>query len=232
MPKYIVANWKANKTEKETVEWFREITIFDFGKLKNFEIIACLPYVFLAIAKEEIKKNLLPIKLGAQNISHFPEGPYTGVVTAKMLQGLVNYSLIGHSERREILRETDDIVVQKTILALENNINPIICVSKIEQVKFWEEKTKNIQGKENGLFLYEPIEAIGTGKAQDLKETVKIITKIKEIIGDIPVLYGGSVNAENISGYLKNNQINGVAIGGASLDPFSFLKILNNASKI
>jgi len=226
MLKYIIANWKANKTEKETIEWFTEITTFDFNKLKDIEIIACLPFVFLAIAKEEIKKNMLPIKLGAQNVSHFKEGPYTGVVTAKMLQGLVDYVLIGHSERRELLKETDELVIQKTILALEYNIIPIICFSTIEQVKLWQKGVTDIKGKENPLFLYEPIEAIGSGKPEDPLEVKNKVKEIKNIVGEMPVLYGGSATPNNINSYFNIENIDGVAVGGASLDPKSFLKIL------
>ena len=232
MPKYLVCNWKANKTEKETIEWFREVTVFDFSKLKDIEIIACLPFVFLAVAKSEIERNKLPIKLGAQNVSHFKEGPYTGVVTAGMLQGLVDYVMIGHSERRKLLGETDEMVKEKLTICLSHNLSPIICVSNLDQVNFLKKEFKNEKARENSIFLYEPIEAIGSGKAENPKETCDIIMTIKKIIGEIPVLYGGSVTPDNVSAYLTNSQIDGVAVGGASLDSASFLTILKNVAKI
>lgn len=232
MTKYIVANWKANKTEKETIDWFKEMTTFDFSTLKEIEIVTCLPYVFLPVAKEEIKNNQLPIKLGAQNVSHFEEGPYTGVVTAGMLKDLVNYVLVGHSERRKILGETDDLIFQKIVLSLKYNITPIICVSNLEQVEFLKKKLSNFSGKENIIFLYEPLKAIGSGQAEEIEVTVKVIQKMKKIIGELPFLYGGSVSGENVLSYLSDPQIDGVAVGGASLDPNSFLEILKNAAKI
>lgn len=230
--KYIVANWKANKTEEETVAWFREMTTFNFAKAKNLEIITCLPYVFLCFAQREIKQSQLPIKLGAQNVSHLEEGPYTGVITAGMLQSLVSYVMIGHSERRLLLKETDQMILEKLRLCLKHQLRPIICVSNINQVKYLKEEFKNEKTQEDSLFLYEPIEAIGSGKCEDPQETFSKIKEIKEIMGEMPVLYGGSVTAENILSYLIKEEIDGVAVGGASLDPQSFLKVLNNAAKI
>lgn len=232
MPKYLVANWKANKTEKETLEWFREITTFDFNKLKDIEVITCLPFVFLAIAKEEIKRNMLPIKLGAQNISRFEGGPYTGVVTAEMLKDLVLYVLIGHSERRKLLGETDQLVLQKTAIALKNNLNPIVCFSDIKQAGLWREGMRNEEKIENCLFLYEPLEAIGSGKPESPEEVERTVKDMKEILGELPVLYGGSVTPGDIKVYFKIKNIDGVAVGGASLNPKSFLNILTNVSKI
>lgn len=230
--KYLVCNWKANKTEKETIKWFTEISAFDFKKLKGIEIIVCPSFAFLSVAKKEIVRNKLPIKLGAQNISRFEEGPYTGVVTARMLKDLVNYVLIGHSERRRLLGETDELIIEKTAIVLKNNLIPIICFSNLKQTELWSSGVKEVKNIENCLFLYEPIEAIGSGKPENPEKTEKMIKEIKKIVGELPVLYGGSVTSENINTYFKNENIDGVAVGGASLDPKSFLNILKNVAEI
>lgn len=219
--KYIIANWKANKNIKETKEWLNSFLTNDFSKIsKKKEIIICPPFPFLIFLKEKVK-NYPFIKIGAQDLSVFEEGTYTGEVTGKTLAGLVDYVIIGHSERRKYFNETKEILFKKATLAKKNQIEPLFCIRKKadpfpSEIKF---------------VVLEPPSAIsqgtGFGANQPLKKVLMIKKELK-INKDIKFIYGGSVNEINASLYLKNDEIDGVMIGGASLDPKRFFKIVKS----
>lgn len=209
----IIGNWKSNLTAKESVEWLLEYSNVQ-KEAVNKKIIVCPPFLFLPILFEHIQKYSLPLLLGAQDISRFNEGAYTGEVNGKQLKEFVKYVLIGHSERRQNFHETDEIVEQKVKLALSLGIIPIVCVSGV-----------NTPIPNNTpIVAYEPIEAIGTGNPQTPEQTEQIASEIKKN-NKCLVLYGGSVTSENVHTFTSLPSIDGVLVGGSSLNPIEFSTI-------
>lgn len=223
--KYIVGNWKSNKTSADVTLWFEE-----FAKsispqkinLKDTTIVVCIPYVYLPLAQKMCDTLSIPLKLGAQDVSAYKNGAHTGEVSAGMVREYVQYVIIGHSERRNECKEDDAILFEKAARAQEVKLTTIYCV----------------QGKDTivpvgiPLVAYEPIWAIGTGQADTPDNAGKVITVIKRKWNVTNILYGGSVTAKNIKDFLSNESIDGVLVGGGSLDPHSFWEMILNASRI
>lgn len=223
--KYIIANWKSYKTLNETREWFKLFykNLPDQVELEDKEVIICPPYplilpVFEIIMQYSTKERIM-IKLGSQNISPFEEGPYTGEVSARLISEFCSYSIIGHSERRQIFSESDKMLAEKVELVKNYNINPIFCVQGVEAVI--------PLGVE--IIAYEPVFAIGSGKPDTPEDADEVAKFFKEKYGLIHVLYGGSVTAENVSSFTIMENIDGVLVGGASRDPEHFIQILNKS---
>lgn len=233
---FIIANWKSNKTIQEAEKWlhdFAEILKFDNPNIENKEIIICPSFTVLEHANYCAKNLNLSIKLGAQNISKFRQGAYTGEVTVGMLRGLVNYCIVGHSERRKYFGETDDDVIEKIKILLEYKITPVLCISDLSQLDSYVDRGKQIiERDEEIIFVYEPPNAIsggGTYKPDSPDDVNLNAGKIKERIGETKILYGGSVNAENVASFFSQPDIDGALVGQASLDPVEFLQIIKNA---
>jgi len=148
-------------------------------------------------------------------------GPYTGEVSPKQIKEFAEYVLIGHSERRQNFGETNEAINQKIEKAIFNNLKPIVCVSDTLHV---ESLTSD-----KVIISYEPIEAIGTGKPDDPTNSNLMAKKIKDINSVSKVIYGGSVNSDNINKYTSQENLGGVLVGGESLAAISFLNIINNA---
>lgn len=223
--KYFIANWKANKNLDESEAYLDLLTQnlsqnqpvlnkLNGGELK---IILAPPVLFLPQLKLKMK-DIKKIELAAQDISQFEEGAYTGEVTAKTLAGLVNYAIIGHSERREYFKEGEDILFKKAELAKKYEINPIFCIRSSED-KF---------PPQINLLAYEPVSAIGTGNNENPNEVLKIKDQLN-LNPTIAFIYGGSVSKENAKSYLQTGKIDGFLIGQASLDPLQFIGIINNS---
>lgn len=213
--KYVIGNWKANKNLTETASWFDIFLSKDFTAVQGkVEIIICPPFPFLLYAKDRVQKFPF-IKIGAQNISHFDSGPHTGEVSAANLKGVVSYSLIGHSERREFFNETDEHLIKKTDLALNCGITPLYCIRGESDVI-----PPSVQ-----FVVFEPVSAIGTGQNVPVEEIVIIKNNI-HLTADQKFVYGGSVSAGNVRSYLENPYIDGILPGGASLDPEEFYAII------
>ena len=241
MKKLLIANWKMQLDYKESLELAKKFA-------KNFkkhsdELIICPDFVALPAVSEIIKKSVL--KLGAQDVAAFTSGAYTGEVSAKSLKQLgVKYVLIGHSERRQNLKEEGALLKLKITQAIGAGLIPILCIGESAASKK-AKKTHQVLKKQlsealDGLVItdgkllviaYEPIWAIGTGKAVTPSEAESIHVFIKgvltEIIGQIPrVIYGGSVAAKNAAELLEWPNIDGLLIGGASLKVDEFSKIV------
>lgn len=236
----IVANWKMNcnifeakKLASEIVDGLKRINY------KNLEIVLCPPFTALSTLYSLVKlPNLI---LGAQNCHFLPCGAYTGEISPKMLKDFCQYIILGHSERRRYFAEDDSLINRKIKGALEYNLKPIICVGEwkkgeksegiLNQVK---KAISGLKEKEikNLVFAYEPVWAIGTGDEAEPSYANKIIKEIKKSVSeDIPVLYGGSVDSSNISGFVKQPLIDGALVGGASLKAKEFLKIVKKVAK-
>ncbi|KKR88625.1 MAG: Triosephosphate isomerase [Candidatus Gottesmanbacteria bacterium GW2011_GWA2_41_12] len=202
-------------------DWIQEVSKINFPARDQVKVILSAPYIHLSKLSELISQLKLPIELASQDISRFDEGAYTGEITGKMLSGLVKYVLIGHSERRKYFGEDDKILEEKVNRAVEANLNVIYCVS--------DPDTYIPSGVSN--IAYEPVWAIGTGKAEAPEETAFIIRKLKEKNGnDKVIIYGGSVNESNVKSFFTVSGADGVLPGGASLDPKKFTAIITNAS--
>lgn len=219
---FIVANWKAHKTITETTEWFDELAKSkeQFVQKDDKHIIICPSFHLLAEAKKIIDEQNLPISLGAQNVAAFDEGAYTGEIAARQLQGLVTYIIIGHSERRLTFAESDEILQKKVQIAKAGGFEVIYCV----------QGDMTIVPQEIQIVAYEPIAAIGSGHADTPENAEAVAHAIKEKNPHVQaVLYGGSVTDENVHSFTSLSSIDGVLIGGASLDPVTFTAIIINA---
>lgn len=261
MRNLILGNWKMNKSSEETRAFFSEFKdLFSNSKVSftksNFKIGLAPSFTSLESAKNEINRNLKnQVLLGSQNIHWLESGAHTGEISPQMLKGLdVNFTIIGHSERRQFYGETNETVSLRTKAALENNFLPVVCIGETEE-EYKAGKTADIVSTQIEKSLagitssdissggslaiaYEPIWAIGTGLAaspQDAQKTHAIIREklstifSSEIANNTPILYGGSVKAGNIEELSSQKDINGALVGGASLNPKDFFDLINNA---
>ena len=225
MSKLIVANFKMNGTKTSIQKWFD--TFSSTNNISN-EIIVALPSVFL----RDFSDN--KISIAAQNVASYDSGAYTSQVSAQMLKDSnIKYSIIGHSESREYFNETNRDIFEKYTQLIKNSINPIICIGESLKIRednmfasFITEQLDLFKNVEEELIIaYEPIWAIGTGLTPTNKDINEASVLIRELCNNVKILYGGSVNGENASNLLNNSNIDGVLVGGASLDPKEFANI-------
>jgi len=214
--RYFVANWKANKDFDAVKRW---INIFLKIYIPADDMVIISPcYIYLAYLREWLRKyKLKNIFLASQDVSEFEGGSYTGEVSANLLKGLVDFAIIGHSERRKNLNEDKNRIRRKIVLAVKYQIKPILCINKKEELE---------TDRDLNFIAYEPLSAIGTGNNLNLREAINFKKQIN-LDRKIKFLYGGSVNADNIKEY-NNKEINGFLIGKASLDPVFFWQIIKN----
>ena len=234
--KLIAANWKMNKTSEETQKYLKEFLNL-VQDVEDVEILICPPFTSLWIARGMLKGT--NIKLGAQNCFYEEKGAFTGEISLNMLKEFeVSYVIVGHSERRWIFGETDELINKKVIACLEKGIRPILCVGeKIEEreagmtLKVVESQLKlGLSGLDDVAdkidIAYEPVWAIGTGNPATPEDAQLVHRFIKELLGNVRVLYGGSVNSKNAKEFLSMQDVDGLLVGSASLDPVSFAQIV------
>ena len=244
--KVIAGNWKMNMLPDETIKFIEEFA--PLVKDTENEVILCVPYTDLFYALLNVQGT--NIKIGAQNMHFEEKGAYTGEISPQMLKSInVEYVIIGHSERRQYYNETDETVNKKIKAAFNVGLKPIVCVGETleereagktaeiitNQTKLALEGLTNEQ-VENTIIAYEPIWAIGTGKtatSEDANNSIKEIrNKIAEIYGQntasrVIIQYGGSVKSSNAKELFTTSDIDGGLVGGASLKPDEFSKIVN-----
>ena len=238
--KYICGNWKMNKTSSEARDFAEKINEFEF---KNVDVLLAPSFVSLESFRKILNKK---IEVSAQNLSQFEDGAYTGEVSTSMLKDIgVENVIIGHSERREKFFESNEIVNAKVKKALADGFHVILCLGEALEVKaknkevdfVKDELLKSLDGIENIeniTIAYEPIWAIGTGKTCSADDAEKMCREIRQIINKnygeisekIRILYGGSVKPSNAKEILSQENIDGVLVGGASLDPEGFIEII------
>ena len=244
--KVIAGNWKMNMLPDATIKFIDEL--IPLVKDTDNEVVLCVPYTDLFYALLTAQNT--NIKIGAQNMHWEESGAYTGEVSGQMLKSIgVEYVIIGHSERRQYFAETDETVNKKLISALNCGLKPIVCVGEtLEQRENGEAKNvvtkqielalKNITDEQvaNTIIAYEPIWAIGTGKTATKEDADEMIGTIREKISNIYrqstadrviIQYGGSVKSSNASELFSMPNIDGGLVGGASLKPEEFSKIVN-----
>ncbi len=244
--KLIAANWKMYKTPEQTTTFFSEFLPMVASHTRD-EIVVCPPFVDLHAAVAAAAGS--NVAVGAQNMHWEREGAFTGEVSPGMLTAIkVTHVIIGHSERREYFNETDDTVNRKLEIALENGLTPIVCVGEVVEERE-AGLTEDVLRRQctrafNGIsarkaaklaVAYEPVWAIGTGKTATPQMAVDAHMVIrheaekafgKEFSEGLRILYGGSVKPENATALMSEEEIDGALVGGASLDPASFTKIV------
>jgi len=229
MKPLIVANWKMNPQNLQGAKLLFDSVANGIKNLKNVEIVICPPFLYIL----NLKSQILNLKLGAQDCFWEEKGAFTGEVSPKMLKdlGWCDYVILGHSERRKYLKETDEMINKKIKAALKSDLTPILCIENISQLK---KRTKDLLRKEQKklIIAYEPVFAIGTGKPCTPEKAKEMKTAIKKIIDkDIPIIYGGSVNSQNATDYIKMAGFQGLLVGGASLDSEEFIKLAKNVAR-
>ena len=245
----IAGNWKMNTTVGEAVELVREM-LRELDEIDNVDKVLCPPFISLVAVRELIKGS--SIKLGAQNMHFEDKGAYTGEISPLMLADLCEFVIIGHSERRQFFNETGEIVNKKVKAALKVGLKPILCIGERldenEAGRTQEVVTEQLNSalaeidSLKGLTIaYEPVWAIGTGKSatgEQANETIGLIRqKIASLYDNViaqntRLLYGGSVTADNIAEFVKQPEIDGALVGGASLKADQFVSMVKQTSEI
>ncbi len=212
----IAGNWKSNKTLAEADIWLREFQEHSAAQETGGTIIIAAPFTLLSFLKETIAAAKLPLQLSAQNVSPFDDGAYTGEVSSRQVKELADWVIIGHSERRKHFSETDEVLFRKAERAKTAGLRVIYCVP--------DEKTE-LPKISVDVVAYEPVWAIGSGKADSPENANGVIASIKQRTSSM-VIYGGSVTSENVASFVGQPAIDGVLPGGASLDPHTFAALI------
>ena len=243
----MAGNWKMYKTPAETTAFFEKFRPL-VEKSEHCEIVICPPFTNLGAAVDAVKGTRVCV--GAQNIAWAREGAFTGEVSGPMLVAVgATHAIVGHSERRQYFGETDETVLKRTKAALEAGLTPIVCVGeRLEDREHGATKTvltaqftKGIAGLTVDQFAkiviaYEPVWAIGTGKTATPEMAAEAHRMIRGQVWakygsgpatSVRILYGGSVKPDNVKSLMAQPEIDGVLVGGASLDPVGFASIVN-----
>lgn len=247
---FVAGNWKMNKKITETRELISALSS-GLNEIKDVERVLCPPFMSLATAAEMLAGTELG--LGAQNMHWEEKGAFTGEVAPGMVKELCGYVILGHSERRTYFGETDETVNKKLLAAQKADLTPIVCVGET-LAQYESNQTKEVVSTQTRLGLqgvsvdyaprivvaYEPVWAIGTGKASTGEAANAVIKDfIRGVIADlygeataqaVRILYGGSVTASNAAEFFSQPDIDGALVGGASLKPDEFIAITTKAA--
>jgi len=249
----LAANWKMNPVDGgEAVDIVRGVLPVAGASADAVEVVLCPPFPWLLGVAEVLEGS--SVKLGAQDCFWEKSGAYTGEVSPAMLRGWCQWVIVGHSERRIYLGETDDMVAKKAATALSSDLNVIVCVGELEDHydagKSDEIVTAQVKGSlalasaddsARLVIAYEPVWAIGTGKNADPEHAYKTMRLIRKVVGEligagaarkVRVLYGGSVNAANVESYVELPLCDGCLVGGASLKPDEFAQIVKVTAEV
>ena len=254
MKTYIVGNWKLNFTVGEASIYLHKI-LKTLPNYRDIQVVLAPP--MLALQPLSLQTDRHKVKLAAQNGYYRDYGAFTGEVGFSQLRGLVDYALVGHSERRYIFGENDKVVAKKVAACVRNKITPILCIGETESERAFGETADVIRDQLVGglsevsdddidkvIIAYEPVWAISSVKAAKLAspdevvEVVRLIRGVledmygKKIASEVPVLFGGSVNATNAAAYLTIPGVNGLLMGGASLILREFADIIEIAKRV
>ena len=213
------------------------------------EKVVCPPFVSLAVAAEILRGST--VALGAQNMYHETDGAFTGEVSPTMLASICRFVILGHSERRQLFGETDESVNRKILAAQSVGLRPIVCVGeqlsereagRAEEVVVGQTRAclGGVSATEGLVVAYEPVWAIGTGMAATPEIAGGMMGNIRGVLtaaygpgpaSEVPLLYGGSVNPDNIGDFMEQDDVNGALVGGASLDSASFVAIAGTVAE-
>ena len=245
--KYVFANWKMNKTKEQARTYFIKFQKSIESLSNDVKPVLLIPFPFIDLVSNLRNENT-KIEIGAQNVSAYISGALTGEVSAQMIKSVnASYCLVGHSERRRLFNEKDEIMPKKIAQLIRENITPILCIGEnVTQYKTGEtfatlatqltRSLKNISdaNAEKIIFAYEPLWAIGTNLVASSIQISKAAKAIRELLSfqytdevgaKALILYGGSVSSKNINWITKIKRINGVLVGGASLNNIEIAEI-------
>lgn len=248
--KVIAGNWKMNRNLNESISLIKEIKLASLNLPGKVDIIICPPYTSLETSAALVKES--PLKLGAQNMHFEDSGAFTGEISASMLKSVgVEYVILGHSERRTIFNETDELINKKLKKALSSGLKPIFCVGETleERESGRTEKVIEVQvlnglkdipesDFSNIIIAYEPVWAIGTGRNATPAQAEEVHVFIRNLSGKLysssaadkcVIQYGGSVKPDNSKELLSMPNIDGALVGGACLKADSFVDIIKSA---
>jgi triosephosphate isomerase len=230
MTKYLLANWKSHKTLAEAESWLSEFLRL-YRPAPQLKVIIAPAAIHLAPLWQLLQKHGAPprLSLAIQDLSPFPLGSYTGAVAAPMVRDLVEFAILGHSERRRYFNETNLDVANKVSEAGAVGIQPIVCIdepyARAQLAAIDEEDLPGL------LIGYGPVEAIGIASPQSPEMVGQAIAEIQALAPHAPILYGGSINASNAADYLGLTGVAGLMVGTASLDAEEFARICAIAAK-
>jgi triosephosphate isomerase len=245
----IAGNWKMNTTVDEAVSLVKKM-LPGLDAIGNIEKLVCPPFISLTSVRDVLEGS--SVKLGAQNLHYMEKGAYTGEISPLMLAGICEYVIIGHSERRQYFGDTSEVVNKKVQAALGAGLKPILCVGesleeneagKTEEVVTGQLKLSLAGIDYPGSFViaYEPVWAIGTGKAATGTQANDTISLVRHTVSnlwgveasdEVRILYGGSVTAANTTEFLSQPDIDGALVGGASLKPAEFVSIVKQTADL
>lgn len=245
----IAGNWKMNTTVEEAVKLVQEM-LGPLDEIHGVEKLICPPFVSLVPLASLTKGS--SIQLGAQNIYFVDRGAYTGEISPVMVAGVCQYVIIGHSERRHYFSEDDRTINRKIKAALYHGLKPILCVGERLEENSAGMTESVIRHQVNGaledirpaaglVIAYEPVWAIGTGKAATAKQAAATISIIRgtvallwgnDMASKLRILYGGSVTGVNIAEFIREPEIDGALVGGASLNAGDFVSIVRQTAAI
>ncbi len=251
MKTLIIANWKCNPTTLKGARLLFNSVKRSLKNIRSVEVVICPPIVYLAVLKP--KRSSFALSFGGQSCFWKEKGAYTGEISPKQLLNLgCKYVILGHSERRIYFGETDEMINKKIKAAISVKLNPIFCIGETKEEREKGQTQSILKSQiEKGLkkvskkeiqkitIAYEPTWAIGTGKPCDIEEAQKMSLLIRKMMArkyslsiakKLRIIYGGSVNGENARDYIKEADFQGLLIGGASLDPREFIKIVKTIS--
>jgi triosephosphate isomerase len=243
----VAGNWKMNTTIAEGLALL-DAMVPRLQMMSQVERVVCPPFVSLQAISERLRGT--DIGVGAQNLHPEPKGAFTGEIAAPMLEGLASYVIIGHSERRQYFGEDDQLVNRKVGAAIANGLVPILCVGETLEQHDRDETASVVEQQVRGalqgiddlsslVVAYEPIWAIGTGKAATAEGANATIGVIRAAVGEVAgevvaanlrIQYGGSVTADNFADFIAQPEIDGALVGGASLRADQFVEIVRLAS--
>ena len=251
MKKIIIGNWKLNLDHLEAIQLLQKLNYsLEVDIEDNIDIVLAPSHTSLRSLQTIVDADKLKIKISSQDVSAYQSGAFTGEVSASQLCKLnIGYSIIGHSERRTLFNESDEIVNLKVHNSIDNKIVPIICFGESEELRNNNEYLPHIINQVNSsvkgilkdkveeiIFAYEPIWAIGTGKVASTEDAIEVLSAVKEEISSKPYydqdkirfIYGGSVSPTNATELLNSKIIDGALVGGASLDAEKFVQIIKS----
>ena len=246
----VAGNWKMNKSVQESLSLVKEL-VPGLGSIENVDSVICPPFIALAKVSDLVKNS--KIELGAQNLYWEEKGAYTGEISPGMVAEIAEYVILGHSERRADFQDTDEAVNKKVLAALTVGLKPILCVGETldenENGKTGDVVKRQLTDALKGVSIedfgkimiaYEPVWAIGTGKAATAEGANQVIKEYirdevsslysREAADKVRILYGGSVKPENAKEYFQQPDIDGALVGGASLKSDAFIQITEAAA--
>lgn len=243
--KLLMGNWKMYKTDEEAVAFAEQLKARAGGLPAGPEYVICPPFTALAALGRALPDG---VKLGAQNVHFEAQGAFTGEISAGMLAALgVSYVIIGHSERRHIFNESDEWIRRKVRAAVSAGLTPVLCVGEDLRQRELDHTLRVVDRQTRAglaeltaeaaaacVIAYEPVWAIGSGLTPTPEDADRVIRAVRSVVAadkgeqaaaSIRILYGGSVNPDNIASFTRQPDIDGVLVGGASLDADAFLQM-------